>query len=131
MKTVLIVEDDPANLFVFSKMVSKRGGLAVKHTEDVAEVLTMAGTGAADIILMDIILPHSEYQGKIVSGLEISKMLKANPQTAKVPVILVSSEGTVNDAKRYLDESGADGYFAKPIVDWPQFIAQLNSLLPA
>ena len=131
MKTVLIVEDDPANLFVFSKMVSKRAGLAVTHTEDVAEVLTIAGTGAADIILMDVSLPHSEYQGKVVSGVEISKMLKANPQTAKVPVILVTSEGTASDAQQYLTESRADGYFAKPIVDWPKFLAQLNSMLPA
>ncbi|MFM7323460.1 MAG: response regulator, partial [Nodosilinea sp.] len=39
MKTVLIVEDEPINARVFSKILTKRGGLAVKHTEDVEEVM--------------------------------------------------------------------------------------------
>ena len=38
MKTVLIVEDDLVNARVFSKILTKRGGMAVKHTEDVEEV---------------------------------------------------------------------------------------------
>jgi len=47
MKTVLIVEDDQVNARVFSKILTKRGGLAVKHTENVEEVLEIARTGEA------------------------------------------------------------------------------------
>jgi two-component system cell cycle response regulator DivK len=44
MKTVLIVEDDMVNARVFSKILSKRGGFNVKHTEDVDEVMAIART---------------------------------------------------------------------------------------
>ena len=64
MKTVLIVEDDLVNARVFSKILTKRGGMAVKHTEDVEEVMTIAQNGEADVVLMDVSLAHSMYQGK-------------------------------------------------------------------
>ena len=50
MTTVLIVEDDPINFRVFSKILIKRGGLEVKGTEDVEEVIKIAQAGEADII---------------------------------------------------------------------------------
>ncbi|WP_147262515.1 response regulator, partial [Nostoc sp. ATCC 53789] len=56
MKTVLIVEDDLINARVFSKILSKRGGLGVKHTENVEEVIKIAQSGEADLILMDVSL---------------------------------------------------------------------------
>ncbi len=63
MTTVLIVEDDVNNARVFSKILTKRGGMTVKHTEDVEEVMQIAQAREADIILMDVSLPHSLYQG--------------------------------------------------------------------
>lgn len=50
MKTVLIVEDDLINARVFSKILTKRGGLNVKHTENVDEVMKIAQAKEADII---------------------------------------------------------------------------------
>ena len=47
MTTVLIVEDDPVNLRVFSKILTKRGGMEVKDTEDVEEVMKIAQAGAS------------------------------------------------------------------------------------
>ena len=76
MKTVLIVEDDQVNARVFSKILTKRGGLAVKHTENVEEVLEIARTGEADLILMDVSLARSVYQGKAVDGIKITQLLK-------------------------------------------------------
>jgi CheY-like chemotaxis protein len=86
MKTVLIVEDDPINARVFSKILSKRGGLNVKHTEDVEEVMQIAQSGAADIILMDVSLAHSVYRGKSVDGIKITQLLKADAQTSNLPL---------------------------------------------
>ena len=77
MKTVLIVEDDMINARVFSKILTKRGGLAVKHTENVEEVIQIAESGEVDVILMDVSLSHSLYQGKPVDGIRITQMLKA------------------------------------------------------
>jgi two-component system, cell cycle response regulator DivK len=130
MKTALIVEDDRSNVIVFSKILTKRGGLAVKHTEDVEEVMQIAHSGAADIILMDIDLRNSRYQGKAVNGIQITQMLKANPQTAKVPVILVTASVMEGDRENFLRQSGADGYIPKPVIDHQEFVAQILTMLP-
>ncbi len=130
MKTVLVVEDDPNNWRVFQKILTKRGGLAAKHTEDVEEVMQIAQTGEADIILMDVSLSNSHYKGKPVDGIEITKMLKANPQTAKVPVILVTANASEGDRENLLNQSGADGYIPKPVIDQQEFINQILAMLP-
>jgi response regulator RpfG family c-di-GMP phosphodiesterase len=70
---------------VFTKILTKRGGLAVKHTEDVEEVMAIAQNHEVDVVLMDVSLAHSMYQGKPMDGIKITQMLKANPDTANLP----------------------------------------------
>lgn len=130
MKTVLIVEDDIVNLRVFSKILTKRGGLGVKHTEDVEEVVQIAKAGEVDLILMDVSLARSVYQGKPVDGIKISQLLKADPETEKLPIILVTAHAMAGDRESFLKESGADGYISKPVVDHLEFIEKIKALLP-
>ena len=130
MKAVLIVEDDLVNARVFGKILTKRGGLAVKHTENVEEVMQIARSGEADIILMDVSLARSVYQGKSVDGIKITQMLKADPQTAQLPIILVTAHAMQGDRETFLKQSGADGYISKPVVDHQQFVDQITALLP-
>jgi CheY-like chemotaxis protein len=130
MKTVLIVEDDPINARVFSKILTKRGGLNVKHTEDVEEVMEIAQAGGADIVLMDVSLAHSVYQGKSVDGIKITQMLKADTQTSNLPIILVTAHAMEGDREKFLKQSGADGYISKPVVDHQLFVDQIMALLP-
>ncbi|MBD2139229.1 response regulator [Anabaena sp. FACHB-1237] len=129
MKTVLIVEDDLINARVFSKILTKRGGLEVKHTENVEEVMSIAQTGAIHLILMDVSLSHSVYQGKSVDGIKITQMLKSDPQTSKLPIILVTAHAMEGDRENFLKQSGADGYISKPVVDHQEFIDQIVALL--
>lgn len=129
MKTVLIVEDDLVNARVFSKILTKRGGLAVKHTEDVEEVMTIARRGEADVVLMDVSLAHSMYQGKPMDGIKITQLLKADPDTAKLPVILVTAHAMEGDRENFLSESGADGYISKPVIDHQEFVDQIKSAI--
>ena len=129
MTTVLIVEDDPINFRVFAKILSKRGGLQVKGTEDVEEVLRIATNAEADIILMDVSLAHSIYEGKAVDGIKITQMLKANPDTASLPVILVTAHAMEGDRENFLKQSGADGYISKPVVDHQAFVNQILDLV--
>ncbi|MCW6038496.1 response regulator [Spirulina subsalsa FACHB-351] len=130
MTTVLIVEDDPINLRVFSKILTKRGGLEVRGTEDVEEVMRAAQAGEVDIILMDVSLAHSVYQGKAVDGIKITQMLKADPNTAHLPIILVTAHAMEGDRETFLKQSGADGYISKPVVDHQGFVNQILTLLP-
>lgn len=125
MTTVLIVEDDPINFRVFAKILTKRGGLEVKGTEDVEEVLRVARTREADVILMDVSLSRSVYQGKSVDGIKITQILKSNPETATLPVILVTAHAMEGDRENFLKQSGADGYISKPVVDHQAFVNQV------
>lgn len=129
MKNVLIVEDDLINARVFAKILTKRGGLSVKHTENVEEVMRVAQNGEADIILMDVSLAHSMYQGKQVDGIKITQMLKADPKTANLPVILVTAHAMDGDRENFLGQSGADGYISKPVIDHQGFVDQIKSMI--
>ncbi len=131
MKTVLIVEDDPINARVFAKILTKRAGLAVKHTEDAEEVLQIAQSHGADVVLMDVSLSRSMYRGKAVDGIRLTQMLKADPDTQWLPVILVTAHAMEGDRERFLDQSGADDYISKPVVDHEGFINQILALMPA
>jgi two-component system, cell cycle response regulator DivK len=127
MKTVLVVEDDPLNWQIFQIILTRIGGFAAKHTENVEEVIHLARSQAADVILMDVSLPNSYYGGQIIDGIKITKLLKSNPITAKIPVILV----TANQGEReeFLKQSGADDYIPKPIVDRHAFIDRIKALM--
>jgi two-component system, cell cycle response regulator DivK len=129
MTTVLIVEDDPINFRVFSKILTKRGNLQVRGTENVEEVLKIAQSGEIDIILMDVSLANSVYQGKSVDGIKITQMLKLDPKTSSLPVILVTAHAMQGDRESFLKQSGADDYISKPVVDHQKFIDQIMALV--
>jgi two-component system cell cycle response regulator DivK len=129
MKTVLIVEDDVVNARVFSKILTKRGGLIVKHTEDVEEVVTLARSGEISVILMDVSLARSMYQGKPMDGIKITQLLKSDPQTAHLPIILVTAHAMEGDRENFLSQSGADGYISKPVIDHQQFVDQITTAM--
>jgi CheY-like chemotaxis protein len=130
MKTVLIVGEDLIGARVFFKILTKRGGLAVKETKNVEEVMQIAANGEADLILMHVSLPYSVYQGKSVDGIKITQLLKADPQTASLPIILVTAHAMAGDKETFLDQSGADVYISLPVVDHQDFVNQIKALLP-
>ncbi len=130
MKTVLIVEDDVVNVRVFTKILQKRGGLEVKHTENVEEVIQIAEAGSVDLILMDVSLSNSIYHGEAMDGIAITKLLKGNPQTQNLPIILVTAHAMMGDREKFLKLSGADSYISKPVLDHQDFIAQIKAWLP-
>ena len=129
-KTVLLVEDDLGNVRVFSRYLTKLGGLTVTHTEDADEVMRIVKAGQADLVLMDVSLSHSLYQGKAVDGIKLTQLLKSDPSTASVPIILVTAHAMIGDKETSLQQSGADGYISKPVVDYRAFIDQVMALLP-
>lgn len=129
MNTVLIVEDDPINMKVFSKILTKRGGLEVKGTENVDEVIAIARSGNAKIILMDVSLANSYYQGEAVDGIKITQLLKADNETKHIPVILVTAHAMRGDKDNFLAESGANAYISKPIVDHQDFVDTVKRMI--
>ncbi len=129
-QTILLVEDDPTNVRVFSKILNKRAGLNVRHTENVEEVLAITQAQEVDLVLMDVSLSHSMYQGKSVDGIRLTQMLKADPKTANLPIVLVTAHAMDGDRENFLTKSGADDYISKPVTDHEAFVNQIRSLLP-
>ena len=92
-------------------------------------MLEIAKSGTIDVILMDVSLANSVYEGKPVDGIKITQMLKSNPQTASLPVILVTAHAMQGDRELFLKQSGADGYISKPVVDHQEFIDQIVAVV--
>jgi CheY-like chemotaxis protein len=108
---------------LFRKVLEKRAGCRVTITEDPAVVLEEVRSGDVALVVMDVSLRHSHWQGRPVGGVEICRLLR-NEGLHRVPVLLATAHAMRGDAERLLAESGADGYVAKPIVDHDAF-AQL------
>jgi len=127
---ILIVEDDPINVKFMQVVLTRKGGFQVSVSEDVAEIMALAESGELGAIIMDISLSRTLYQGKKVDGVFITKMLKANPATAGIPVILATAHAMTGDRERFLAETGAEHYLSKPIHDPDHFLAEVRKVLP-
>lgn len=86
--------------------------------------------GTIDLILMDVALSRSTYQGKAIDGIKLTQMLKADAQMAKLPIILVTAHAMRGDRENFLSQSGADDYISKPVVDQQAFVDKILGLLP-
>ena len=131
MTTVLLVEDDPLNARVFSTILKKRGGFEVIVSQDVEEILQVVAEGKIAAILMDVSLSGSSYLGEPVDGIRITQLLKENPESAGVPVILVTAHAMRGDREKFMQDSGAQGYIAKPVVDQQAMVDRVNELIAA
>lgn len=128
MKHVMVVEDDPINAALFRMLLERRGGCRVTVSESPEDVLRLAREGV-DVIVMDISLKGSTYQGRPVTGVDLCRMLKASPETAAIPVVLATAHAMRGDDERLKAESGADDYLSKPVVDHQAFITQIQQWL--
>lgn len=129
MNQVIVVEDDAHNAVLFRKLFEKRLGCAVLLTESPAELFERLRAGHVALVLMDVSLRGSAWEGRPVNGVELCRRIKADPALAGVPVLLATAHAMRGDAERLLAESGADAYVAKPVVDHDAFISQARALM--
>ena len=130
MTRVLVVEDDVHNAMLLRKLLEKRCGCEVTVTESVDVILERCHSGSVQLVVLDVSLNDSRWQGETVSGVDICRLLKQDPVTAHIPVVLATAHAMRGDAEKLLAESGADGYVAKPIVDHEEFVALIRARLP-
>ena len=105
-KTVLIVEDNELNMKLFHDLLEAHGYQTV-GTRNGIEALDLARKHKPDLILMDIQLPE-------VSGLEVTKWLKDDPELKPIPVVAVTAFAMKGDEER-IREGGCEAYLSKPI----------------
>jgi two-component system, cell cycle response regulator DivK len=128
MRHVIVVEDDAQNALLFRKILEKRGGYRVTVSEDPVEIFRLLDKGA-DLVVMDVSLRSSSWEGRSVSGVDLCRLIKSHPLHMNLPVILATAHAMRGDAERLLTESGADDYVSKPIVDHATFVEQVNALM--
>ena len=117
--TVLVVEDDAANRFLFQQVLEMRGFRVVCAVNGF-EGVRLAQTNQPEIILLDIALPD-------ISGIEVLKIIRSNEQTKQIPVVATTAFAMNHDSDRFLME-GFNGYISKPI-DVGHFASQLTTII--
>ena len=116
---VLIVEDEPPLVELLSYNLEK-AGFQAQVARDGDEALLAVEERRPDLVLLDWMLPY-------VSGIEICRRIRRNPETRDLPIILLTARGEEDDRIRGLD-AGADDYVVKPFSP-SELVARVRAVL--
>jgi PAS domain S-box-containing protein len=107
MRTLLYVEDNPANLMLVEDLIARRPDIRLLTARDGDSGIEIARASLPDVILMDINLPG-------ISGVQALKVLAQDAATARIPVVALSANAVPRDIERGM-EAGFFRYLTKPI----------------
>jgi PAS domain S-box-containing protein len=120
LRTLLYVEDNPANLKLIEQLIARRPDMRLLTARDGDLGIQLARTNQPEVILMDINLPG-------ISGIEALRILRADPATARIPIVALSANAMPRDIEKGL-QAGFFRYLTKPIkVD--EFMHTLDEVL--
>ena len=105
-KTVLIIEDEEDAADMFAEMM-RVSGYRVLKTSSSTPALSMMAAEKPDVVILDIMMPE-------ISGLDILRQMRKNPELAHTPVVVVSAKSMPADIKLGM-EAGASIYLTKPV----------------
>ena len=106
MATVMIVDDSPTEVHVM-KMALEKHGFETVSAADGSECITLAREVRPDLILMDVVMPG-------VNGFQATRTLSRDPDTAAIPVVMVTTKGQETD-RIWGMRQGAVDYLVKPV----------------
>jgi CheY-like chemotaxis protein len=119
MARILIVDDAPRNCILFEALMEAEGYVALSVGSG-EEALAHVARQRPDLILLDVMMPD-------MSGYDVAKILKADPATADIPLIMVTAR-VEPGARLAALESGADHFLTKP-VDQAELALTVHNLL--
>ena len=119
MPKVLVVDDDPQVLKLL-RVNFELEGFDVLSATNGEEALEMVGKDTPDVVVCDVMMPG-------IDGLEVVRRLRAQPDTAALPLVVVSAKAQRADIRAGL-KLGADEYVTKPF-DPAELIATVQRLL--
>ena len=125
---ILLVEDDYLLGRSTARLLEKLGEHRVRLTHKAADVFKHCQSGWSDLVIMDVNLPGTFWQGEEVSGIDLSRLLKLQPQTTHLPVVLLTACAMKDDERRMLNDSLANYLCTKPIIDYEAFLQLLEQL---
>jgi CheY-like chemotaxis protein len=117
-KTVMIIEDEPDAAEMFAEMMRVNGFRVLKMFSS-APAIPMIAQEKPDVIILDIMMPD-------ISGLEVLRYMRREPDLKSIPVIVVSAKSMPSDIKVGI-EAGASMYLTKPVgfLDLKQAVEQV------
>lgn len=118
MKKILLVEDNEDNRDMLSRRLELKGFVVVLAV-DGQDGVSKARAEQPDLILMDMSLP-------VMDGWHATKILKADPETTKIPVIALTAHAMLSDREKAL-AAGCDDYDTKP-VDFQRLVEKIAKL---
>ncbi|MBI0536277.1 response regulator [Roseomonas sp. KE2513] len=121
MTKILLVEDHE-ELWDFLSRRLRRRGFDVVLAHDGQQGVDMARAERPDVVLMDMNLP-------VMDGWTAARTLRADPDTAGIPIIALTAHAMSGDRDRML-EAGCNDYHPKP-VDFPQLLQQIDAAMLA
>ena len=119
-KTILYVEDNEFNRKIVRQLLSQTK-YQLREAADGESGVRIAQDDPPDLILMDVQLPK-------ISGLDATRRLRADPRTAAVPIIVITSYALSSDAEK-AKAAGATAYLAKPYSP-RELLAKIREILP-
>jgi len=119
-KTVLYVEDNEMNRKIVRDLL-KRTTYRLIEAHDGEAGVALARSERPDLVLMDVQLPK-------ISGIEATRRLRAEPETAATPILVITSFALSGDEQKAKD-AGASAYLAKPYSPF-QLLGMIRKLLP-
>jgi CheY-like chemotaxis protein len=117
---VLYIEDDPVNFTLVERILEFRPALKLMHARSGGDGVELAQTYHPKLILLDLNLPD-------MHGSEVLRRLQTEPQTATVPVVVLSADATPSQIERLLT-AGARNYLTKPF-DIDPFLAVVDEMV--
>jgi len=107
MKRILVVDDEIGALTLIGIML-ERGGFEVLKAKDADQALAVLELDTPDLIILDVMMPGMD-------GIELCRLLRQRPDTASLPVLILSARGDAKSVMSGMD-AGASDYLPKPIL---------------
>ena len=127
-KSILIVEDDPFTQQFYNYLFTKTG-YKILITENGDEILELLEKEEIALIILDINLKNTYINNERVDGIQISRKIKKELNKSSIPILLISAYQKKTGGRNYFEESLADDYILKPIIDFNLFLKKVNQLM--
>lgn len=125
---ILIVEDNSLVAKFYRMALERAGGYECLVTEDVTEILSEVKAGRINLVVLDVALSNSEWQGRPIDGVELGQLIKAaSPHPP--PILLATAHAMSGDRERLLATSGAEDYIEKPVYEAAVLVDKIQRLL--
>ena len=125
MARILLVEDEPDNLELLSRLLTRKGHEIIP-AENAADAIKLAVSELPELILMDLQLPMTpDSPPDPNAGLEATRAIKADEATKDVPVIALTAH-TMADHRKRISEAGCDDFQEKPIFPFNNLLEKID-----